>query len=40
MLFKVQYKRKKKYIKLNGASYSDFLKEGKLRCLVKPCDKL
>ncbi|KAL7385756.1 hypothetical protein ABVT39_027880 [Epinephelus coioides] len=29
MLFKVQYQGKKKYIKLNGASYPAFLKEAK-----------
>ncbi|XP_041839022.1 uncharacterized protein LOC121655533 isoform X2 [Melanotaenia boesemani] len=29
MLFKVQYQRKKKYIKLNGISYSAILKEAK-----------
>lgn len=34
MLFKVQYKGKKKYIKLNGASHSEFLKEGKLMSLL------
>ncbi|XP_075320033.1 uncharacterized protein LOC142378921 isoform X1 [Odontesthes bonariensis] len=31
MLFKVQYKGKKKYVKLNGASHSEFLKEAKMK---------
>ncbi|XP_054482919.1 uncharacterized protein LOC129115521 [Anoplopoma fimbria] len=31
MLFKVQYHGKKKYIKLNGASHSEFLKEAKVK---------
>ncbi|XP_039649874.1 uncharacterized protein LOC120555261 [Perca fluviatilis] len=31
MLFKAQYHGKKKYIKLNGASHSEFLKEAKVK---------
>lgn len=35
MLFKVQYKGKKKYIKLHGASHSEFLKEGKFMSMLQ-----
>ncbi|XP_036947815.1 uncharacterized protein LOC119016386 isoform X2 [Acanthopagrus latus] len=38
MLFKVQYKGKKKYIKLHGASHSEFLKEAKRKFSI-PAEK-
>ncbi|XP_067236760.1 uncharacterized protein [Chanodichthys erythropterus] len=36
MLFKVQYQGKKKYIKLNGASYPAFLREAKAKFSIPP----
>ncbi|XP_059379961.1 uncharacterized protein LOC132115478 isoform X1 [Carassius carassius] len=36
MLFKVQYQGKKKYIKLNGASYPAFLREAKEKFSIPP----
>ncbi|KAK1906289.1 Galactokinase, partial [Dissostichus eleginoides] len=38
MLFKVQYQGKKKYIKLNGASYPEFLNEAKAKFSI-PTEK-